>query len=229
MNKLIVFLVLFIFSNGCAMSPTQPVQGRVISNVTSFHNITGTITKRTIKVLPFDKSLESSLQFQNYATTIASYLKQSGFSVAVENQTPDYVVFVSYGIGSGKTIAESTPVFGQTGGGTTTSSGTVYGLGGGSSYYSGSSYTMPTFGVVGSRTSTSTVFTRNLAIDIVDTSSLKSEKPIKIYEGRVKSIGKCGGVNYVMSEMIESMFRNFPGTSGNSRKVEIPSNAYFDC
>ena len=230
MNKLIIFLVFFIFSNGCAVAPvappTQPVQHRVESDVTIFHNITGTIEKKTIKVLPFDKSLEGSLQFQAYAKTISSYLAQYGFSVVLENQVPDYIVFVSYGIGSGKTITESTPIFGATGGGTTTTSGTVFGEGGGRSIdYSERSYTMPTFGVVGSRTSTSILFTRNLAIDIVDASSLKSGKPKKIYEGRVKSAGQCSDINYVMPEMIKSMFINFPGTSGDTRNYLILSHS----
>ena len=227
-----LFCVLFIFSNGCAEAPIRrPLTPRIISNVTSFHNITGTIEKKTVWIKPSDASLVNSLQFQTYAKTIASYLVQYGFSVALENQAPDYVVFVSYGIGPGKTITKSMPVFGAMGGGTTTNSGTVYGTDG-NIRYSGESYTMPTYGVVGSRTSTQTQFTRNLAIDIVDASSLVNPaKPIKIYEGRVQSTGKCGGVNYVMSEMIESMFRNFPGRSGTSRQVTILQydGSYYNC
>ncbi|KMP10267.1 hypothetical protein UR09_06835 [Candidatus Nitromaritima sp. SCGC AAA799-A02] len=203
----------------------QPI---VRSNVTSFHNISGKIEKNTIKVVPFDRSLENSLQFQSYAKTIASFLKSSGFSITDENQEPDYIVFVSYGIGSGKESLVSTPVFGQTGGGTTFESGSVYGSGGSVSY-SGSSYTMPTYGIVGSSTSSITQYTRNLAIDIVDASSLKTKIPKKIYEGRVKSTGKCGDVNYVMDEMVQSMFRDFPGTSGVSKRIDIPSNGYNEC
>jgi len=223
--KLIIILEIIIFSNGCGTLP--PI---VRSHVTSFHNISGPIENNTFKVLPYEKSMEGSLQFQNYAKTISSFLERSGFRLAEESHEADYTVFVSFGISSGKTITESTPIFGQTGGGTTSHSGSVYNAAG-STFYSGTSYTMPTYGVVGSSTSTRTQYTRNLALDIVNTSSLKSAKPQKIYEGRVKSTGKCGDVNIVMSEMIQSLFTQFPGKSGQSVTIDIdqPESEYNNC
>ena len=80
---------------------------------------------------------------------------------------------------------------------------------------------MPTFGVVGTRTSSSTTYTRNLAIDIVDTPSLNSKKPKKIYEGRVKSSGRCREINYVIGEMMEALLQDFPGTNGESKLKKV--------
>ena len=178
--------------------------------------------EKSIKVLPFDKSLENSLQFQNYATTIVSFLEKFGFSTVDENQEPDYIVFVSYGIGSGKTSVSSSPVIGKTGGGYTRHSGILRNpTSSKSALYSGSSYSMPTYGVVRTRTSTSTTYTRNLAIDIVDTPSLNSKKPKKIYEGRVKSRGRCREINYVIDEMMEALLQDFPGTNGESKLKKI--------
>ena len=135
---------------------------------------------------------------------------------------------MSYGIGSGKTSVSSSPVIGRTGGGYTDSRGTVLNPAGGMKYYSGSSYSMPTYGVVGTRTSSSTTYTRNLAIDIVDTPSLNSKKPKKIYEGRVVSSGSCGEINYIIDAMMESLLKDFPGTSGKSKKVKI-TGPEIDC
>ncbi len=85
---------------------------------------------------------------------------------------------------------------------------------------------MPTYGVVGSSTSTVTsdVYTRKLAIDIVTSDTLNSEKPDKVYEGRVTSKGSCGAIAEVMDEMLEALFSKFPNGSG---LVEVPGT--FNC
>ena len=131
-------------------------------------------------------------------------------------------------IDAGKTTTHvgSTPIYGQTGGGTTYQSGTgsAYGSGGyayGS--YSGTSYTMPTFGVVGSRTYSYnvTTYTRNLAMDIVIRESLNTKTPKKVYEARVISKGSCGQIAQVMDEILEALFQEFPGESGRARTITI--------
>jgi len=80
---------------------------------------------------------------------------------------------------------------------------------------------MPTFGVVGSTTSTMTEYTRQLAMDLVETSTLESKKINKVYEGRVKSIGSCSMISYVMPEMMESLFTDFPRNNGSTEQIEI--------
>jgi hypothetical protein len=218
MNRLASILIIIIFSNGCAGAPTETQSKSAIYNVISFHKIEGEVEGKTIKVLPFDKSLGNSLQFQNYAESIEDYLYSSGFSAVNENQEPDYIVFLSYGMGSGKESVVSETVTGRTGGGTTSRSGSVYGSGGSVSYY-GTSYTMPTYGIVGSTTYSETNYTSNLALDIVDASSLKSDKPTKIYEGRVKSTGSCTDLNSKTDYMIIALFWEFPGISGASSMI----------
>ena len=80
---------------------------------------------------------------------------------------------------------------------------------------------MPTFGVVGSRTSSITEYTRQLAMDLVETSTLESKKINKIYEGRVKSVGRCNMVSTVMSQMISSIFTDFPRNNGSTEQIII--------
>ena len=85
----IIIVAILILGNGCnhfrgVVRPQVP-KSFVNSTVTVFHNLSGKLEK-SIKVLPFDNSLESSLQFQNYATTILSYLEKFGFSTVDENQ-----------------------------------------------------------------------------------------------------------------------------------------------
>ena len=83
---------------------------------------------------------------------------------------------------------------------------------------------MPTFGVIGSSSYSynRTVYSRNLAMDIVETKSLGKKNPIKVFEGRIKSRGCSSQINEVMPPLVEAMFKNFPGTSGKSENIEIP-------
>ena len=216
-NKAFLILVVFGFLiSGCAGFL------QIRSNVSVFHNITEQHKGNSIVVLPFQKELESSLEFQNYKKTIEDNLQKYGFNIVQEKDTSDFIAFVSYGIGRGKEELVSSPVYGSTGGGTTTFSGSAYNYGGGgSTYYSGTAYSMPTFGVVGSRTSSITQHTRQLAMDLVETSTLESKKINKVYEGRVKSSGRCSMISYVMPEMLESLFRDFPKKSGSSETIFI--------
>ena len=207
---------LFLFS-GC-------MTYGIIANVSVFHNITEQHKGNSIVVLPFQKELESSLEFQNYKKTIENNLQKYGFNIVQEKDASDFIAFVSYGVDGGKEELVSSPVFGSTGGGTTTFSGSAYNYGtGGTSYYSGTAYSMPTFGVVGSRTSSITQHTRQLAMDLVETSTLESKKINKVYEGRVKSKGHCPMIAPVMPAMLESLFRDFPKKSGSTVTISIPA------
>ena len=205
---------LFLFS-GCMTSG-------IIANVSVFHNITEKYKGKKVVVLPFQTELESSLEFQNYKKTIENNLQKYGFNIVQEKDSSDFIAFVSYGIDGGKDKLFSSPVYGSTGGGSETFSGSSYNYGtGGTTYYSGTTYSMPTFGVVGSLTSSITKYTRQLAMDLVETSTLESKKINKIYEGRLKSTGVCSMLSAMMPGMLESLFMDFPRKSGSTETITI--------
>ena len=219
-KPLTFFLILIVFGfliSGCL--------GRMLgveSQVSVFHNITEQHKGNSVVVLPFQKELESSLEFQNYKKTIEDNLQKYGFSIVQEKDTSDFIAFVSYGVDGGKEELVSSHVFVSTGGGSGTFSGSGYNYGtGGTSYYSGTTYSMPKFGVVGSRTSSVTTYKRQLAMDLVETSTLESKKVNKVYEGRVNSVGRCSMVSTVMSQMIASIFTDFPRKNGSTETITI--------
>ena len=80
---------------------------------------------------------------------------------------------------------------------------------------------MPTFGVVGSLTSSIIKYTRQLAMDLVETSTLERKKINKIYEGRLKSTGACSMLSAMMPGMLESLFMDFPRKSGSTETITI--------
>ncbi len=214
MNKIIILLILAVSLSGCAGVSQQ---SRIISNISSFSELPKTLVGKSIHLLAYPAEKNDSLEWKSYRKIFESGFEKSGFTIT-KLDSADYVAFISYGINDGTTTQDtySTPVYGSTGGGTTYHSGTVSSSGGGYGSYSGTSYSMPTYGVVGSTTSTTTgeKFTRNIAIDIVDRKTMKNKKPVKVYEGRVRSAGTCSIFNQVIDEMVEGFFLKFPKGSG---------------
>jgi hypothetical protein len=220
-NKAFLILIVFGFLvSGCAgLQPRTPF---IESNVSVFHKITEQHKGKSVVVLPFNKELENSLEFENYKEIIENNLQQYGFNIVQENDASDFITFVSYGIGGGKEKIVSSPILGSTGGGYTTFRGSAYNSGGGgSTSYLGSSYKMPTYGIVGSRTDSITRYTRQLAMDMVESSTLENKKINKVYEGRVKSIGTCSNILSVLPDMLTSLFMNFPRRNGSSETIRL--------
>ena len=214
---LLSFLALTILA-GCAVVRAQ---------VSSFSTLAMPVMNKSIAVIGYPEETNKSLEFRSYRPKFEQNFRAVGFSIAPPDQA-DYIAFVSYGIDTGTTQTSlvSTPIYGQTGGGTTYTSGTVSAYSGGYGPYSGTSYTMPTYGVVGYSTSTVqyTTYKRQLAVDIVEASTVETNNPIKVYEGRLSSIGSCGAMSEVIDELIQALFVKFPNDSG---KVEVKSET--DC
>ena len=165
----------------------------------------------TISVVAADVEVNNSLEFSHYKPRIEQKLASNGYTVINNPSEAKYVAFVAYGIDEGKSGVVSTPIFGQTGGGTTTFSS-----------YGGSYYTMPTYGMVGSSTTSVTQYSRAIALDIVDAASIKEGHPKKVFESRTKSVGACSAIAGVFDEILDAMFKDFPGQSGKTISVTLP-------
>lgn len=212
MKKLLVGILCLIMLSGCMRF--------VRTTTTTFHG-QGHEQRGSVFVAAANAEVDNSLEFSHYKSRVEQKLSTVGYTISDDPKKADFIALIAYGIDNGKTSIVSTPIFGQTGGGTTYSSGTVYGYGGSASY-SGSSYTMPTYGIVGTSTSSQTNFTRAIALDIVDAKSIDSGKPVKVYEMRARSTGSCSSINAVFDSILEAMFKSFPGESGKSQTVELP-------
>lgn len=217
--KSVVQLAVLLFC-GAFLQSCAHVRGTTTSFYVPDYRPSGSIA-----VIAADESVGQSLEFQLYKKKIEQRLSAVGYRI-VPISTSDQVAIVAYGIDTGQTSTISVPIFGQTGGGTSYQSGTVYGSGGSASY-SGTSYSMPTYGVVGSYTGSQTTYARAIALDIVNIPKTKTAPIQPIYQGRVISRGTCGAIAEVFDEMLEIMFKNFPGESGKSKTLEVSGN--FNC
>lgn len=215
--RLIIALTALFLLVGCALSPV------VETNNTAFF-VGEYSPKGSIKVISGEAEVNESLEFAAYKKKIEFKLASVGYSIEGDANKADYIALVAFGIDSGKSAVISTPIFGQTSGGSTYSSGTMSSAGGSASY-SGTSYAMPTYGVVGSATRSVTMYKRALALDILEAESFKEGRPNKVYEGRTTSTGSCSVIVEVFDEMLEAMFTGFPGENGRNRKQRLAGEA----
>ena len=82
----------------------------------------------------------------------------------------------------------------------------------------------PTYGVVGTGTTSYTRYTRYLSLDIIDKDSTLSEDKInRVYEAKVISSGSTSQLPEIVPVMIEALFEEFPGKSGSTRTVHTQS------
>ncbi|WP_101048068.1 DUF4136 domain-containing protein [Macromonas nakdongensis] len=206
----LVLAFLFTLLVGCATVETK---------VSAFHELEQSLSGVTYTLIP-TKEQEGSLEFQSYAKLVMAELDKRGMIEAPLNQAK-LAIFMSYGIDDGKQVISSYPIFGQTGSSSSYTTGRITSYGNTASY-SGTTYKTPTYGVVGSGTSTSTIFSRYLHIDIIDVIKSGNGKIHKVYEGKAVSSGSSDQLAPVMPAIVRSVFEDFPGKSGAFRTSRQP-------
>lgn len=223
MNKLILsILISSIFLSSCAVGPPE-----IVTSVTSFHQLPqGGLAGKRVAIRAHPPERQQSLEFASYRERLATRLAERDATVVDSVADAELVAFVSYGVDDGRERTEtySVPEYGYIGGGTTLHSGTIRTSKGEQRGYSGSSYTMPVYGVTGysTRIVTSTIYMRHLDIDIVDRASLDAGNPHKLYEARLVSRGTCGSMAPIFDPMLQALFQEWPGPSGGARTVTTP-------
>ncbi len=218
--RLLLCVALSVVVAGCG--------GLVRSEYTPYHSLNSNNSRQTVFVVPGNDALQGSLQFESFKAKLEHEFQGAGFAISRDRASATLLAFFTYGIDDGRTTVHtgSTPVYGQTGGGTTYQSGTVssYGTGGyGTGSYSGSSYTMPTYGIVGSQSYSYdvTTYTRVLALDLLDRKELDDGRIKKVYEAKLTSKGSSGQIACVFDAMLTALFAEFPGSSGKSRSIDV--------
>jgi len=124
--------------------------------------------------------------------------------------------------GAQPTVSGSLPIFGQTGGVTSTTFGTVTTNYGTRATYTGTTFQPITFGQVGSIPYRRKQFDRYLFLSILDPEKSTEKSIVNVFEGRVLSSGSSEEISMVLPTMIEALFKKFPGENGKAEKVILP-------
>lgn len=204
--------------SGCATGPRT-----VRSSITEFHSLGTPSAQASFAILPWGKELGESLEFQAYAKQAADVLRARGYNVVPQGSPAQYLVFLAYGIDSGRTEVSSysIPQWGVTGYSGATTSGTINSVGR-TTYLNAQTTATPTYGVTGytQGTASTRIFRRFVNMDVVELEA-GNPQPKKVYEGRLTSEGNCGNLAFVMPALISAMFARFPGESGKVRTENI--------
>jgi hypothetical protein len=204
MKNLLVATVLLAMLSGCALLRSQ---------VAVVHQLPKDLSGTTYVMIPF-KEQEGRLEHKAYEETVRQELNAKGFRETTVDQAQT-VVFFAYGLDKGRAVDSSYPIIGQTGVETCTSTSCL------------DSSPWPTYGVVGTRETRQTEYTRVLRLDIVDKQALAEGNIKKLYEGKVVSNGSSNQLMKVLPTMVKALFEDFPGQSGSTRTSLQLTDALF--
>jgi hypothetical protein len=206
-KKVITLMFLATLLSGC---------GRMVkSDVSVFHRLPESQRPITYFFIPLEGQ-KNDLEYLTYQDLMRQYLSLYQFREVEIDKFPDVGIAFAYGIDSGTEKLSSVPIFGQTGVSSSHTQGTINTYGNYGTYSGTTTYT-PTYGVVGSQTVSRTEYNRELALYIVESKGLGTENLNILYQGNVKSAGRSSQLPKVMPAMIEALFKEFPGDSGETR------------
>ena len=190
---------------------------RLDAEVSSFSSLEPSTSGESFFILPNDTQAISA-EFSQYADSISKRLNKQGWYRVANLDEARYVILLDYGIAGSSTKTGSKPIYGQTGGGTTTHSGTfnTYGSSSGNAYgsYTGTSHTRSTFGVVGSSNYSYSIYQRYFQMRVVD---ITSDAPV--YETKVASEGSSSVFGLVADCIFDVALEDFPLQSSGKKTI----------
>jgi hypothetical protein len=179
----------------------------VVSDVTRFHSLPASSSGQSFVIATVDAEQGQSLAFRQYADVITSKLTAMGlkaFNGPIDGA--DYVVTLRYDMRGPTPDIESR----------TTHFGFGAGWGGRHSHFGG--WYEPDWD---NYTDTKQMFTRQVSVDIYRGSTYNTPRRERIFEGRALSTGQQGQLEPVVPYMLDAMFKDFPGRSGETQRVSV--------
>ena len=183
---------------------------------------------QTFAVVADNPRLDGSLEFAQYANTVAQRLSGYGYTRAVDPASANLVVRLDYGVDKGRDRLRTVPGFGG---------GFGAGFGGGYGprfgYANGWGPYRPYWGfgrrawvygfddpfLYGSRydeVESYTVYESQLAMKIE-----RKEGRERVFEGTAKALSSDNDLTTLVPNLIEAMFTGFPGNSGQTVKITV--------
>ncbi len=195
-------LVLLLVAAGLAACGPRVIS----SDVTRFHNPDLlSPANQTFTITPREQQV-GSLEFQRYAEIVARRLSARGLQPVAPGAGPaDLVVRLDYGLEGPRTEIQSRPVTGSVGF-SRWHDPWAFGFG------------MPLYSEIDTRQ----VYTRWLRVEMLDGDALRAGRRDVLFEGRAVSTGTASGLPAMMPYLAAALFESFPGTSGQTVRVQVP-------
>lgn len=172
---------------------------------------------QTFAVVADTPSMNDSLEFQTYARLVAARLGAVGYSPAPSAGSANLIVRMDYGVDKGREKIRSTPSFGYARYG--------YGYGGygpwGRPFY-GYGRRAYAFGFHDpflfdnfNEIESYTVYNSQLNMKI------ERKNGERVFEGKAQAMSTDNDLTTLVPNLIEAMFTNFPGNSGETVKITV--------
>ena len=190
---------------------------RFAAQVTQFHELPAYGGGRSFMVAPADPAKGESLEFASYAGRIVAELQARGYRQAARLDESELLALVDYGVGSGTVESYSIPVYGYY----PDEFRRVHGVTSEGERFSAHVYDSGGFVPLGYTERVRTLYQRRLSLDIVDAAAWRQDRTVKVYEGRVVSMGPENDIAAVMPLMIRALFVEFPGAPGATRTIVL--------
>jgi len=171
-------------------------------------------------VVPQDADDRGGLEFSQYADLVRQHLRAQGYSEAPSRDAATFVVELDYGVDQGRDRIVSRPSFGPRW-------GFGYGFGYHRPYFSRFGYRghwrSPFYYgwddpfYFGDEIDSYTVYTSHVDLDIRRTADGQS-----LFEGRAEARSRDDNLRVLVPNLIEAMFTDFPGRSGETVRITVP-------
>ena len=217
---LLMLCTLLLVETGCSRSL------RFYTDVDSIALSDQAVGKRYV-ILPGNQgSTPDDLEFLEYARYVETVLRPLGFAKATSEKDADVAIMLTYGVGSPQThqVSSSTPVYGQTGVSSSSTTGTIMPMGGGMASYSGNTTYTPKYGITGYQTElhSYTTYTRFVQLAAYDVAAYRHEKKHRqVWKTSAVSTGSSGDLRFVMPYMVSAMKPYLASNTGRAIKTEL--------
>lgn len=180
---------------------------------------------QSFTIVADNPQLAGSLEFSHYASLVGQRLSETGYVSATDPARADLIVRVAYDIDNGREKVRSTGFGGPYGGGFGWG-GAGFGRGAWGGGWGGrwgrpwgyGFYDPWLFGGGGfNDVSSYTVYTSDL--------SMKIDRAVdnrRLFEGKASAQSLSNKLTYLVPNLIDAMFTNFPGQNGEDVKITLP-------
>jgi len=205
MKRLLAVALTTIVLAACA-SPKY-----VVSDVTRYHTLPATPSGQNFVIATIDADQGQSLAYRQYADMVTAKLVSMGLKpFSGPTESADLVVTLRYGVRGPTPDIESR--YG---------SNFSLGVGGGGwGHHGGWGGWGAWNGPYDNDIDTRQLYVREVELNIYRGASYTSPNKVRVFEGRALSAGQNGQLEPVMPYILDAMFKDFPGRSGETQQVD---------
>ncbi|HTK71099.1 MAG TPA: DUF4136 domain-containing protein [Croceibacterium sp.] len=189
------------------------------ADVTHFNSQVPPPAGQTFVVVPEDPALAGGIEFQQYASRVADHMAALGYRPVNSPSQADLIVKFDYGVDRGRERVTSSPGFYDPFWSPWYSTPVVYHTRHGAriGYISrpwGFGWYDPFFG--GPNIDSYTVYTSGVDLKIE-----RASDHYRYYEGKAQAVSMSNRLQYLVPNLVEAIFTNFPGNSGQTERISI--------